>query len=77
MKTLKTAAWLVMAMSTINLASARDEQPHMARALQHLRAARTELDRAEHNKGGWRQRAIRNVDQAINDTENGMRAGHH
>jgi hypothetical protein len=77
MKTLKTAVVLVMAMSAINVASARDEQPHMARALQHLRAARAELERAEHNKGGWRARAVRNVDQAINDTENGMRAGHH
>ena len=77
MKKLRTAALLVMAISAINVASARDEQPHMARALEHLRAARTELERAEHNKGGWRARAIRNVEQAINDTENGMRAGHH
>ena len=52
----------------------RADQPRMRRALEHLRAARAELDRAEHNKGGWRARAIRNVDQAIADTENGMRA---
>jgi len=53
----------------------RADQPHMVRALEHLRAARGELQRAEHNKAGWRQRALRNVDQAIADTENGMKAG--
>ena len=76
MKTLRNAVLLVMAISAINIAAARNEQPHMARALEHLRAARAELERAEHNKGGWRARAIRNVDQAINDTQNGMRAAH-
>jgi hypothetical protein len=77
MKTLKTAVLVVMAVSAFNLSSASAaEQPHMRRALEHLRAARAELERAEHNKGGWRARAIRNVEQAINDTENGMKSAH-
>jgi hypothetical protein len=59
----------------MNAGSVRADQPHMRRALEHLRAARSELQRAEHNKAGWRQRALRNVDQAINDTEAGMKAG--
>jgi len=75
MKTVRNTVLLVMAVSALNITSARADQPHMRRALEHLRAARAELDRAEHNKGGWRARAIRNVDQAIADTENGMRAG--
>ena len=44
----------------------------MERALENLRAARAELQTAEHNKGGWRIRAIENVDRAIRETERGM-----
>jgi len=51
-----------------------EEQPHMRRALEHLRAARAELEVAEHNKGGWRIRAIEHVARAIRETENGMAA---
>jgi len=47
----------------------------MRRALENLRAARAELEVAEHNKGGWRLRAIQNTDRAIHETENGMAAG--
>lgn len=56
----------------MGLNSARADQPHMRRALEHLRAARAELQSAEHNKGGWRERAVINVDKAIADTEKGM-----
>jgi len=73
MKALRNTVLVVMAMSALTLTSARADQPHMQRALQHLRAARAELERAEHNKGGWRSRAIHNVDQAIADTENGIK----
>jgi hypothetical protein len=77
MKALKTSVLILMAVSAFNLASASAaEQPHMRRALEHLRAARAELERAEHNKGGWRARAISSVDKAISDTENGMRSAH-
>lgn len=58
----------------MGLTSARADQPHMRRALEHLRAARAELQSAEHNKGGWRIRALHNVDQAIHDTESGIGA---
>jgi hypothetical protein len=44
----------------------------MRRALEHLRAARAELQAAEHNKGGWRLRAIENTDRAIVETERGI-----
>jgi hypothetical protein len=54
------------------LDSARADQPHMRRAPEHLRAARAELQSAEHNKGGWRARPLSNVDKAIADTEKGM-----
>ena len=56
----------------MGLNSVRADQPHMRRALELLRDARAELQAAEHNKGGWRVRAIELVNRAIADTENGM-----
>jgi hypothetical protein len=44
----------------------------MRAALDELRQARSELDRAEHNKGGHREAAIRLVDQAIDEVKMGM-----
>jgi len=76
MKLLKSTLFIIIAASALNLSSARADQPHMRRALEHLRAARSELARAEHNKGGWRARAVSNVDRAIADTENGIRSAH-
>ena len=43
----------------------------MKAALDGLRDARAWLDRAEHNKGGWRDRAIASTDTAIHETERG------
>jgi hypothetical protein len=65
----------LVAISAFGMNTARADQPHMRRALEHLRAARAELQSAEHNKGGWRLRAIENTDRAIRETENGMAVG--
>ena len=73
MKTFKRLTLAIVAITAVNLSSLQAAQPHMHAALNHLRAARAELERAEHNKGGWRLRALRNVDQAIADTENGIK----
>ena len=43
-------------------------QPNMQAALDGLRAARASLDKAEHNKGGWRDRAEAAADNAIKET---------
>ena len=72
MKMIKTTLLILVSISTLGLSSAFARQPHMERALENLRAARAELQAAEHNKGGWRIRAIENVDRAIRETENGM-----
>ena len=74
MKTTKLTIIALMAFSAFNL-TARADQPHMRRALEHLRAAKAELETAEHNKGGWRIRAIENTNRAIAETEKGMAAG--
>ena len=62
----------LVAISAFSMATARAEQPHMRRALEQLEAARAELQSAEHDKGGWRVRALRNVDAAIAETRRGM-----
>lgn len=45
---------------------------NMRVAMEHLRAARYSLANAEHNKGGWRERAIESTDRAIYETRVAM-----
>jgi hypothetical protein len=52
-------------------------QPHMRSALDHLRAARKELDLATPDKGGHRAKAIVLVNDAITETEAGLEVGRH
>lgn len=40
------------------------KEPHMAAALQHLRQAEEELEKAAPNKGGHRETALQQVQQA-------------
>lgn len=47
-------------------------QPHMVNALDMLRSARAQLERATTNKGGHRERAIGAVDRAIEETRQGI-----
>jgi len=76
MKTLKTSLVLAVAVAAMGLQSIRADQPHMQNALTHLREARTALQRAEHNKGGHRARALEKVNQAIAEVEAGIAAAH-
>lgn len=48
-----------------------EHQPNMNAALGQLKEARTWLEKAEHNKGGWRDRAIAATGNAIAETERG------
>jgi len=47
------------------------DQPNMGAALGELRAARASLEKAEHDKGGWRAAARIAADTAIKETERG------
>jgi hypothetical protein len=51
-------------------------QPHMMAALDALRTARSELLMAEHNKAGHRAEALRLVNMAISETQEGMEDAH-
>jgi len=48
------------------------DQPHMQAALAALREARHELEVAERNKGGHRERALELVDKAISQVKEGI-----
>jgi len=50
-------------------------QPHMKAAIEALEKAKMELAMAEHNKGGHRTKTIMLVNQAIQQTELGIKAG--
>jgi hypothetical protein len=43
----------------------------MLAAVRSLYSARESLGKAEHNKGGWRVRALEATEKAIKETENG------
>jgi hypothetical protein len=48
-------------------------QTHMDRALDYLQSARGELRDAEANKGGHREKAMKLVDDAIDEVREGIR----
>jgi hypothetical protein len=51
------------------------DQPHMQRALDLLRSARSNLEAATSDKGGHRVRAIGYVNNAIDEVKKGIDAG--
>ena len=55
--------------------NALPDQPHMQAALEFLRNAKSDLERATTDKGGHRVNAIKLVDQAIDETKKGIEAG--
>jgi hypothetical protein len=58
------------------LANAESE-PNMRAALEHLRAAKQALEKAQANKGGHRAKAIDLVDSAIKQVEAGIAYAEH
>jgi hypothetical protein len=53
------------------------DQPRMQSALEHLRLAQTELEKADHDKGGHRDAAIKLTREAIAEVERGIRYDRH
>ena len=74
----KLIALLSLAVLTLSLGSqvasaygVCHDQPNMAGAAAALKQARAFLDKAEHNKGGWRVAAIEATNKAIAETDRG------
>jgi exonuclease VII small subunit len=55
--------------------TAAPDQPNMQAALEHLRQAKDNLERASSDKGGYRKKAIDEVEDAISETKKGIDAG--
>ena len=55
--------------------TAAPDQPHMQAALNLLREAKGNLERATSDKGGFRKKAIDKVNDAIDETKKGIDAG--
>ena len=53
------------------------DQPRMQAALEHLKRARTELEKADRDKGGHRENALRLTNEAIAEVERGVRFDRH
>jgi hypothetical protein len=62
---------ILLAMMAGSAAFAEEQQPHMRAALEALQRARQELQAAEHDKGGHREKAINLTDQAIKQVQAG------
>ena len=63
---------LVLVLGGFLLGRAKADQPHMQAALDHLRAARRQLEVAEADKGGHRVKALRLVNEAASEVERGI-----
>jgi len=61
---------LLVGLSAQTAQMARRE-PHMSAALGHLQQAKNELEKATATKGGHRENAMRLVDQAIAEVQQG------
>jgi hypothetical protein len=75
-----TLQWILPAIGLGGLAAGvakAERQPHMHAALEHLRAAKESLERAESDKGGHRVKAIELVNGAIRQVEEGIEFGNH
>jgi hypothetical protein len=77
MKTFRTTLVLVTLISAMGLQSVWADQPNMRAALAHLREAKAALQRAEHNKGGHRGKAVGLINRAIAEVEAGIAVGRH
>jgi len=53
------------------------DQPRMQAAMDHLRMAKVELEKADRDKGGHRERALRFTNDAISEVERGIEWDRH
>jgi hypothetical protein len=53
------------------------DEPHMRAALEHLREAREQLEKAVPNKEGHREKAIELIDRAMGQVKEGIEFSEH
>jgi hypothetical protein len=64
---------LSLASSDVVLAAERERHPNIRRAMEALRAARDDLEHADHDFGGHRVAAIGAIDRAVEQLELALR----
>jgi hypothetical protein len=74
---LATGAAALMTAGALMGWQARADQPHMHAALDALKSARSELDKADPDKGGHRAKALELVRDAIAQVERGIEFDRH
>ena len=72
---LAMVAVVLMAMTFFVGRASAVPQPNMEAALGHLEQAKAALQLGEHNKGGFRVKAIEHVNQAIAAVREGIASG--
>ena len=64
---------LIIGTSILSLACVTyADQPHMQSALQSLQAAKAQLEKADHDKGGHRVKAMKHLQAAMAEIEAGI-----
>ena len=71
-KVLLPLALLLGSVALVQAASPAPDQPRMQQARANLETAKSELQVAEHNKGGHRAKAIEYVNAAITEVDRGI-----
>ena len=74
-RVIQVVAVLAISATTFAAGLAVAAQPKMQAALEALRNARGQLERAEHDKGGHRVKALGLIDPAIDEVKAGIAAG--
>jgi len=72
---LALAVIAVLLMGAVGICIA--DEPHMRAALEHLREARQQLEKAVPDKGGHREKAIELIDRAMEQIKKGIEVGEH
>ncbi|HLH09819.1 MAG TPA: hypothetical protein VKW78_21450 [Terriglobales bacterium] len=70
----KYSGILVFALAAVMMSPSMfaENQPHMRKALEHLEAAKAELQAAERDKGGHRAKALGATNEAIEEVRAGI-----
>ena len=71
-KTLQAAALAGALLLGYTLHAVPERQPHMQGALHALQNAEEQLEKADHDKGGHRERALEHVKAAIAEVQQGI-----
>lgn len=74
-KTFLTAGAAGLAAASLVKTAKAAPQPHMEAALKALQNASGQLEQAADDKAGHRKKAIQLVSEAINQVQNGIKAG--